>query len=114
MTKFNPQNKKQLTYGEALDPAMNITDPEDAAQYKADYIKYTESFLKDGLSETGNTAEEIVNVNLGYFAGYYDNETRARVERLFNTSHPIFGAIKENGPPSLEKAFEAGKKLAKV
>ena len=70
-TKFNSQNKETLTYGEALEPAMEITDADDAAQYKADYIKYTEQFLKDGISETGLNAEQIVNTNLGYFAGYY-------------------------------------------
>jgi|ERR1035437_365213 hypothetical protein len=36
-TKFNSQNKETLTYGEALEPAMEITDADDAAQYKADW-----------------------------------------------------------------------------
>lgn len=33
MTKFNPENKATLTYGECLDPAMKITDTKDAQQY---------------------------------------------------------------------------------
>ena len=45
MTKFNPENKKSLTYGECLDPAMNITDSEDAKQYKADYIGFIQKEL---------------------------------------------------------------------
>jgi hypothetical protein len=36
MTKFNPENKEALTYGECLDPAMKITDEADAKQYFAD------------------------------------------------------------------------------
>jgi hypothetical protein len=91
MTKFNPKNKDTLTYGEALSPAMKISDQKDADQYKAAYIAFTEKYLKNGVNEDGKTAEEIVNVNLGYFAGYYDDETRMRVERLFKTKHPIFG-----------------------
>lgn len=109
MTKFNSQNKETLTYGEALEPAMNITDAADAAQYKTDYIRHTEKFLKNGVSESGQTAEQIVNANLGYFAGYYSDETRRRVERLFNCSHPVFGSIKDNGTPTGEEAFECGK-----
>lgn len=109
MTKFNSQNKETLTYGEALEPAMGITDADDAAQYKADYIKYTEQFLKDGVSESGLNVEQIVNTNLGYFAGYYSDEVRQRVERLFNCSHPIFGSIKQNGRPTGKEAFECGK-----
>ena len=58
-------------------------------------------------------AEKICKSNLGYYAGYYDNETRARVEKLFLCEHPIFGSIKENGAPTPEEAFNAGKNYAK-
>lgn len=109
MTKFNSQNKETLTYGEALEPVMKITNAEDAAQYKAAYIAYTEKFLTNGKSESGLSAEEIVNHNLGYFAGYYSDDTRARVEKLFNCSHPVFGSIKTNGRPTGKEAFECGK-----
>lgn len=108
MTKFNPENKETLTYQECLGPAMKITNKEDAKQYKSAYIQFTEKFLKNGLSESGMTAEQIVNNNLGYYAGYYSNETRERVEKLFLCSHPIFGAIKENGAPTAKEAFEYG------
>lgn len=107
MTKFNPENKKVLTYGECLDPAMKITDAEDAKQYLADYIKFQEANMQEATGEY--TAEQICKQNLGYFAGYYDNETRKRVERLFLCSHPIFGSIKENGRPTSEEALECGK-----
>lgn len=108
MTHFNPENKSFLTYGECLSPAMNITDPDDAKQYKMAYIKYTEQFLSNGRGESGLTAEQIVNQNLGYFAGYYSDEVRQRVEKLFNCSHPIFGAFEHVGTPTAKEALECG------
>lgn len=94
MTKFNPENKETLTYEESLGPAMNITDEEDAKQYKKAYIEYTQRKLEQNPRADNITAEQIVNANLGYFAGYYSNETRNRVEKLFFTQHPILGKSK--------------------
>lgn len=108
MTKFNPENKEILNYGECLKPAMKIQTEADAVQYKRDYIAYTQKFLDKEPRTDGKTAEDIVNENLGYFAGYYDNETRERVERLFCTKHPIFGSIESNGIPTAKEAFIFG------
>jgi hypothetical protein len=105
MTKFNPENKETLTYGECLHPAMKITDVEDAKQYLDAYVEYTQKHLDKDPKNDNKTALDIVKANLGYFAGYYDNETRGRVEKLFCCSHPIFG--KE--VPTNEEAFECGK-----
>jgi len=110
MTKFNPDNKETLTYGEALGPAMEITNQEDATQYFNDYVAYLENHLRKKPRNDDMTAEEIAKINLGYYAGYYDNETRRRVERLFICSHPIFGKI-EKHIPTTEEAYEAGLKL---
>jgi hypothetical protein len=109
MTPFNPQNKKTLTFGECLKPAMEITDQADADQYKAAYIAYTQKFLDADPSMNKHTAEEIVNINIGYFAGYYDSKTMSRVYRLFKTAHPVFG----NSTPTAEEALSAGIKAAK-
>lgn len=109
MTKFNPEKKDVLTYGECLDPAMKITDQEDADQYLADYIAYTKKAIKKVPNKDGKSAEEICKINLGYWAGYYGNETMERVERLFKCSHPVFGSIKSNGGPTTQEAFECGK-----
>ena len=118
MIKFNPENKEALTYGECLYPAMEITDAEEAKQYKADYIKFIDKFLVDGESESGLTAEQIANNNLGYWAGYYGDKVRRRVEKLFNCAHPIFGSIEENGAPTAAEAFkmgrDAGEKITKA
>lgn len=91
MAKFNPENKETLTYGEALSPAMEITEQADADQYFADYVEYTKRQLVKEPRTDDVTAEQICKTNLGYFAGYYDFDTRKRIDKLFLTSHPIFG-----------------------
>lgn len=112
MTKFNPENKKSLTYGECLEPAMNITDAEDAKQYLKDYVDFIEKTV-DKKHLTERTSTEIAKHNLGYYAGYYNNETRERIERLFMCEHPLFGSIKENGVPTPEEAFRIGTEYGK-
>lgn len=100
--------KKSITASEKYSQAMEITD-----QTKAD--EYFEMCIQNNMSTSGHTREEaevVERSNLGYWAGYYDNETRTRVERLFKCAHPFFEAIAEKGPPTMEEAFEMGRKLA--
>jgi hypothetical protein len=91
LTKFNPENKDSLTYEESLSPAMKITEQEDADQYFKDYVEWMTKNFKD--ADGKYTPEEVCKINLGYYAAYYDLETRERVERLFITRHPVFGAL---------------------
>jgi hypothetical protein len=109
MTKFNPENKETLTYGECLGPAMEIKEQEDANQYLKDYVVFIQKALDKEPREDEMTAEQIAKVNLGYYAGYYDSITRATVENLFMCSHPVFGSIAKEGSPTAEEAFELGK-----
>lgn len=46
--------------------------------------------------------------SIGYLAGRYSHEARARVEKLFKTAHPILGSIRFNGPPSAQQAMQLG------
>lgn len=108
MTKFNPSNKETLTYGECLDPIFKITDKADAMQYKKDYVAFMEKILDKEPNEKGMTAEQIVNSNIAYYAGYGSSDDRKRIEELFECSHPVFGSIKENGVPTAKEAFNAG------
>ena len=103
MTKFNPENKEVLTYGECLYPAMEITTEEDAEQYLNAYIEYLEKF-KDTMTP-GNTPKSVALVNIGYFAGYCDQKVYDRVMKLFKCKHPIFG----DTYPTPEEAFNMGK-----
>jgi hypothetical protein len=108
MIKFNPENKEILTYGECLEPAMEITDAEEAKNYLTEYTVYQQKMMdKEKLDYKGLTAEQIAKQNLGYFAGYYNDETRLRIEELFICSHPFFGKA-ENGIPTNREAFEIG------
>lgn len=111
-TKFNPEGKTVLTYGECLRPAMEITDEADAAQYKKAYVAHIQHHLDANPRSDDLTAEEIANTNLGYFSGYYDNDTRRRVERLFGCAHPVFERA-DDGVPTSEQALEAGKRLVR-
>lgn len=96
----------KATIGEKYSPAMEITEPEQAAVYFEECVQHCMSH--------GRTREEAIKIekaNLGYFAGYYNDETRLRVERLFCCAHPIFGSIAD-GKPTPEAAFRAGLALA--
>lgn len=97
---------RDITMGEKYDPAMEITTQEEADKYFEECVKHTMSWGK-----TREEAENTERSNLGYFAGYYNDETRERVERLFKCSHPFFGSIAKNGPPTPEEAFEIGRNL---
>ena len=109
MTKFNPENKDALTTGDLMKPAMTITTQKDADQYMEAYIEY---ILIRNTEMKRVKAQSIVKENLGYWAGYYDAETRERVEKLFDTKHPVFGKFIENGSPTFKEAFNAGFTLA--
>jgi hypothetical protein len=105
--KFN-KNKEKLTVGEILKPAMEITKQEVADEYLRDYISY----IVKNSDVSIEKATDIAKENLAYWAGYYSDDVRRRVERLFNSKHPIFGSIEENGSPSAIDAFNMGKNMA--
>lgn len=111
MTQFNPENKTELTYDECLGPAMKITDPKDAQQYFKAYIAWIRKAIDRDKPDHGMTAKQVAKSNLGYYTGYYDHETRLRVEKLFMCAHPIFGKASSGKPLTPMEAFEIGKKL---
>lgn len=86
---------------------MRITDQAEADAYFEICVQHAM-----GRGKTRAEAEQIERRNLGYYAGYYDHETRARVEQLFKCAHPVFGSIAQNGPPTPQDAFDAGVRMA--
>lgn len=105
---------KEITWDAKYAPAMKITDQAEADAYFEACVEHTLSFNDFRLvNRTREEVEAIERSNLGYWAGYYGNETRARVERLFRCEHPFFGSIAKNGPPTQEQAFQMGMNLAK-
>ena len=101
--------EKRITMRKKYGPAMDITDQAEADAYFEQCVQHMMSFGKDRAE-----AERIERTNLGYYAGYYGNGTRERVERLFRCAHPVFGKIAESGPPTPEEAFAAGAAMAKA
>jgi len=100
---------RDYTIGEIFKPAMEITDPKEAEEYFEAVIVYH----MERYDQSREEATRIQRSNFGYFAGYYDHETRERVERLFCCTHPIFGAA-SNGAPTPEEAFEMGAAMART
>jgi hypothetical protein len=106
MTPFNPDNKEELSFHEIFEQALKIETKKDATQYMADYVKWIQnkSWDKPLIKEPLDIARE----NFGYWAGYYSNDTRRKIESLFECEHPYFGSIEKNGPPTPKQAFEMG------
>lgn len=94
---------KDITIGQKYRPAMEIVDQFIADEYFEACVQHMMS-----LGHPRDEAERIERNNLGYYAGYYDIDTRVRVEHLFRCAHPIFGAISEHGQPTAQTAYQAG------
>jgi hypothetical protein len=102
-----------ISIADKYEPAMSITDQAEADAYLAACVEHTQRATPPELGAVipKPLAEAIERANIGYFAGYYDNETRERVERLFRCEHPVFGSIAKNGPPTPEQVLAAGRDL---
>lgn len=82
---------------------------------EADAVLATLIFCaKSDLGCTTEKAPRIVKENLAYYAAYCDDETRERVERLYDCAHPIFGKFAENGSPGPEEAFRLGLEMGRT
>lgn len=75
-----------ITIGQKYGPAMKITSQDEANAYFLECVNHTMKVGKVSREE----AERIERGNIGYYAGYYDSETRERMKRLFLAEHPIF------------------------
>jgi len=95
--------KREITFGDKYGPAMAINDQPTATAYFNECVEHAMLW-----GHSREKAEAIERSNLGYWAGYHDDATRERVERLFNCSHPVFGGLKEKGSPTPAEAFQAG------
>lgn len=91
-----------ITYGDKYGSAMKITEQVEADEYFEACVEHMMRFGK-----TREEAEEIERQNFGYYAGYYDAETQERINKLFKTTHPVFGDKR----PTAEEAFKAGRNM---
>lgn len=108
--------KREITYTEKYDPAMKITDQAEADAYLEECVSHAMLHLAERgevpPDRRREQAEVIERGNLGYWAGYYGDDVRERVERLFRCAHPIFGKIAEKGPPTAREAYLSGAVMA--
>ncbi len=100
--RFKNRIPRTITLGNKYGPAMKITDPEEAVVYLNMCIRHCQKY---GVAH--KEAETIERTNIGYWAGYYDRVTAARVQHLFNVTHPVFGDVEHW--PTAEEAFAMGK-----
>lgn len=97
-------NKTQSPiFSDLYNKAMCIKDQQEADQYFRLLVEQVE-----GKSE--DEAEALVRYNLGYWAGYFDHETRARVEKLYDAPHPVLGSASNS--LTMEGIFRMGMKVA--
>lgn len=104
-----PEFHDEATFGDLLSPAMEIAkagDREAAREYVDAYAEY---LSRRNPEWSAQQVEDCIHSNLGYFAGYYDTDTRRAVQDVFNALHPFFGST----DPTPEEAFEAGREWAR-
>jgi hypothetical protein len=118
-----PKKKAMYSYREFI--KLTRGEPRFAALYEEAMKVETESGAARILNDCAllyrslpphpstGTAFDVQRANIGYWAGYYSDATRSRVERLFQTGHPVFGKIDVCGPPTAKQAFEMGVMIAR-
>lgn len=84
---------EMLTFGQIFKPAMEVKTEEEAKEYFDAIVEYYKTVFGKDQQE----AEKVTKINIGYWAGYYDTETRIRVYKLYKVGHPIFGSSMKYG-----------------
>jgi len=102
-----PNIKQNATNEELLGPAMEIAKSGDEAVAKEYFDALCKHYMRFGGIVNREVAEKNAHDNLGYWAGYYDHDTRKAVKKVFGSSHPIFG----DTFPTPEEAFKIGMEL---
>jgi hypothetical protein len=97
-----------ITIGEKYDRAMAITEQAQADEYFERCVEHAMRCFGASREE----AEIVERAGLAYYAGYFDNTVRERVERLFHCGHPVFGKMAERGASTAKEALAVCLKLA--
>jgi hypothetical protein len=85
------------SFPQLFEPAMKVTDQ---AEADAMLERFVQSLI-DGDCPGSHDREHLRSIArdwIGHYAGYCSDETRTRVERLYQCEHPFFGAIAKTGP----------------
>lgn len=97
---------KNPTVGQIYGTCTLVETKEQAAAYFEKIVKYMVD--SSGDDEGLHKAKYIARENIGYYAGYFDQQTRDRVYDLFETDHPVFG----RECPTVNQAFAMGEAWA--
>ena len=107
------KDKEYKTFGELFNLALKLAkeNPVEANEWLVEYIGY----IAHENTCDFEKASRIAKSNLGYFAGYYDQETCDIIYKTYQCSHPIFGdkPFEVDPEEAYKKGLEMGKKLNK-
>lgn len=99
---------EKSTWGSFLSSAMEVGSP-DAADEKFELLV---SYVMKNSTLERVQAEARTREALGYYAGYYSEEVRERVERLYHCTHPILGPVSKKWTP--DEIFKKGMEMGEM
>ena len=103
------------TFGEIFNKALELAkeNKNEAQVYFTEYVQHILN-VNDKVN-TIEEAEQIAKHNLGYFAGYYNQEVCDIIYETYQCSHPIFGDKPFSVSPeeAFQKGLERGRELLK-
>ena len=111
---MNYRGKTYKTIGEVFNEALRLarTDSYEAKEFFKEYINW----ISTQNHYSWDKATEIAKSNLGYFAGYYDEEVCDIIYKTYQCSHPIFGdkPFSVSAEEAYKKGIEWAKNLNKI
>lgn len=104
---FNRKGKEEITFKEIFEEARMIKTAEEANQYLSSWVYY--------IWKNHNPQRKLIKVilkecrdRLGYYAGYYDRDTRLQMETMYGAIHPIIGSVLDTDKMSSKEIFDLG------
>lgn len=104
------KDKELSNMGELFNEELRLAkeNKDEAHEFFKEYVKA----INDENDDCGSLdeAEIIAKSNLGYYAGYYDEETCNIIYETYQCEHPIFGKEPFNVSPGVafKKGYEMG------
>ncbi len=104
---MSPKRKKDKELREVYDLAMQAKTQEQADECLDKVV------AAEKVEGRRSLAEKIARRNIGYWTGYFDEQTARRVWRLYKTQHPVFGKKWPTPDEALKIGLELGEKTRK-
>lgn len=105
--KLYPPLPADATMSQKYDDLMIVEDQAEANQLLERNVVHSMRYSEKQL--TREEALRIERSNIAYMAGYHDQETRVRVERLFRCVHQLLGSSAKQ--LTVEEAFQLGARI---